>query len=283
MRSSTSSEVSRVARPKRLPSSRIRTLLRPRLAFERREREPRPLHAGEARRVLARVDADDAVRRRRRRCRAGASVSSALARGHDAGEHQPAGGRVARLGRRCPGRRARSPRPAAVPRESSSAVACSCVSAVQVDAAPAARLGERAQRGRVAAGGAGDREHRHRERQPPGRAVVRQAVAEPQRLGRDAVVAHRAEVARAVVHRRLQGAAQRRPVAAADAEALGREGDVGDAHQGHLAVAGAPEVGVEQGQLAIELAARRPSPKRPRRSARCAAAAAARCARPPAG
>jgi hypothetical protein len=36
----------------------------------------------------------------------------------------------------------------------------------------------------------------------------------------------------------------------------GANGDVGDAHQGHLAVAGAAEVGVEQGELAVELALR---------------------------
>ena len=55
---------------------------------------------------------------------------------------------------------------------------------------------------------------------------------------------------------RLQGAAQRGPVAVAHREALGRGGDIGDADERHLDVAGALEVGVEQRELAIELPAR---------------------------
>ena len=225
------------------------------LAFERGERQPRPLHAGEARRVLAGVDADDArvvtvpSLPRRRSCSSAlravmtpASTSRPAAAWRDWTAMSLAPSALAST--------------SSVPRESSMRRRLLVRQRLQVDAAAAARFGERAQRRRIAAGGAGDREHRHRERQPPRRAVVRQAVAEPERLGRDAVVAHRAEVAGAVVHRRLQGAAQRRPVAAADAEALRREGDVGDAHQRHLAVAGAAEVGVEQGLLAIELALR---------------------------
>ena len=223
-----------------------------RLAFERRQRQARPLHRGQARRVLARLHRDDAGRDgaggvadadrqlgTRFRQDAGDDESSrrrALRLHHDLLRAERAdGGDLAavtqqRIGRRLTGL------------------------GDQVDGASVAGVGERPQRGRVAAGGAVDREHRHREREPPWRAIGRQAVAEPERLGRDAVVAHCAQVAGAVVDRALEGAPECAPVAAANLEGKRRRRGVGDADQVDAGVAHRGEVGVEQRQLAIGLA-----------------------------
>ncbi len=125
----------------------------------------------------------------------------------------------------------------------------------QIDAAPAARLGDSMQRPRVAARRAVHHVGRNRKRAPPRRAVVRQAVAEPNRFLRHAVVPHGTEVTCAVVDGRLQRAAQRAPVAVLHHEAFIRESDVGEARERHGDRSCALEVRIEQRKLAVELTA----------------------------
>ena len=87
------------------------------------------------------------------------------------------------------------------------------------------------------------------------RAIVRKTIGEPDRLIRSAVVRNGAELACAVVRRRLQSPAQRSPVAVLDDEALACLGDVGNASQRDGNRSGALELGIEQCKLTIELPA----------------------------
>ena len=198
--------------------------------------------------------------------------------GQHAGDDEPAGRRALRLDDEIArAERARRRRPSAAAPEQRVGRALARRGR-EVDAAAAARVGERLQRRRIAARGAADREHRHREGEPPRRAVVREAVAEPERF----------------VRRRRRGAPRRgcwrRRRRSSRARAAGRpsrrrEPRSGSARRrrrrrerGDLRVAHGGEVGVEQRELAVDAGGVRPSPTRPRRSGRAAAAAAARCA-----
>jgi hypothetical protein len=69
-------------------------------------------------------------------------------------------------------------------------------------------------------------------------------------------VAHRAEIAGAVVGRGLEGVAQRGPVAAAHLEAGRGADDVGDPNQVDAHISCSCEVGVEKSELAPDLALR---------------------------
>jgi hypothetical protein len=118
-------------------------LVQPRLAFERAQGQPRPLHGGQARSVAAGVDADRAGGERAVAA-AQAQLQVGALRGHHAGEHEAAGSGVARLHRDVAGaERARLDQLGAARQQNRRRLLVG--QRLQVDAAAAARLGEGAQ------------------------------------------------------------------------------------------------------------------------------------------
>ena len=170
-------------------------LVGPRLAFERGQRQARPLHRRPGADAFWRASIRDDARRHRA---GGVAAQAASARRSRAvmiaGDDEPARRPRAATGRRSSrAPSALTPRPtrcrATQQRRRRLLVRQRRRSMLRPPLASAKRRA--APPGRRSCGAA-DREHRHRNGEPPGRAVVGQAVAEPERLGRDAVVAHRA-------------------------------------------------------------------------------------------
>lgn len=87
-----------------------------------------------------------------------------------------------------------------------------------------------------------------------GQAIVGQAIAEQQVLADIGLRLPVGQRAGAVVHRRLQFPAQRRPVAVADGERARRIGDVAQANQPHLRRTHRREIAIEQLQFGGEVA-----------------------------